>query len=83
MPISGIAFSQLTIEEVLFLQSVVNRPNSGMAEAEFVNDTSIASFDGRVDLARFTIDPVAPGYTQTLSDVLRQFAANVMPPPTP
>lgn len=83
MPIAGIAFTQLTRDDVLFLQAVVNRPNSGMAEAEFVNDTSIASFDGLVDLARFTIDPAAPGYTQTLSDILRQFAANLMPPTTP
>jgi hypothetical protein len=83
MPISGIAFSNLSRDEVVFLQSVVNRPNSGMTEAEFVNDTSIATFDGLVDLARFTIDPAASGYGQTLADVLRQFAGNVMPPTTP
>jgi hypothetical protein len=65
---------------VLFLQTIVNRPNSGLAEAEFVNDTTIASFDGLVDLARFTLDPTATGYSQTLGDVLRQFAGNVMAP---
>jgi hypothetical protein len=80
--ISGIAFTKVEPPDVIFLQSIVNRANSGATEAEFVNDTTIATFDGLVDLVRLTFDPVASGYSQTISDILARFKPANMPAPT-
>jgi hypothetical protein len=71
--IAGITLTTVEPEDVLFLQSVVTRSNSGVTQAEFNNDTDITAFDGLVDLVRLNIDPSASGYMQAVNDIFGRF----------
>ncbi len=78
--LAGLAFTTVEPDDVLFIQNIVNRANSGVSEAEFVNDASIANFDGLVDTVRLDIDPQASGYQQSLTELFTRFEMIPIPP---